>query len=67
MRDGTHTDTHSPTVIFRTPSPDERRHLDDMPERVPIAEVRPPGKGRHRRLVRGDRYQFVFAEPGGGE
>jgi hypothetical protein len=50
-------------VVLRMPSPEERRKLDDMPEGVPVAEVTPPGKGRHRRLVRGDRFQLVWGEP----
>ncbi|MGW0486200.1 GntR family transcriptional regulator [Nonomuraea sp. NPDC003214] len=53
-------------VVLRMPSPDERAQLGDVPEGVPIAEIRPPGKGRHRKLIRGDRYQLVFEEPDGG-
>lgn len=52
------------TMVLRMPSPEERRKLDDMPEGVPVAEITPPGKGRHQQLVRGDRYQLVWGEPG---
>lgn len=46
------------TIVLRMPSPDERAQLGGVPEGVPVAEIRPPGKGRHRRLVRGDRYSL---------
>ncbi|GAA3306074.1 GntR family transcriptional regulator [Nonomuraea dietziae] len=47
-------------VVLRMPSPDERRKLGDVPEGVPVAEITPPGKGRHRKLVRGDRHELLF-------
>lgn len=51
------------TIVLRMPSPDERAKLGGVPEGVPVAEVQPPGKGRHRKLVRGDRYRLQI--PGG--
>ncbi|MFD9947657.1 GntR family transcriptional regulator [Nonomuraea sp. NPDC059023] len=50
------------TIVFRMPSPDERAQLGGVPEGVPVAEIRPPGKGRHRKLIRGDRYTLEIPE-----
>lgn len=46
-------------VTFRMPSPEERRELGDVPEGVPVAEVK-AGPRKHRKLVRGDQWELVF-------
>lgn len=56
-------------VVFRMPSPEERRELrdagGDVPEGVPVAEVHTGPRAR-RKLVRGDRWEIVFDGDGDG-
>lgn len=58
-------------VITRMPTPDERRDLatptelrefGGIPEGVPVFEIT-PGARKHRRVLRGDRWELILSDP----
>ncbi|WP_424536916.1 hypothetical protein ACOZ38_45110 [Sphaerisporangium viridialbum] len=42
------------------------KYSNGVPEGVPIAEIR-PGSRKHRRLLRGDKYDLIVRPAGGAE